>query len=65
VSITERIIKPSLGNAYNFGIINTDIVKVGTFSAQTPNILIKDINRIRTLIIRQGETIRNGGTTVT
>jgi hypothetical protein len=39
--ITGQIIKPRLGNTYNFEIINTDvIVKVGTLSTQTHNILI-------------------------
>jgi hypothetical protein len=63
--ITKSITKQRLGTTHYFEIINRDsIVKTGVFVMQTPNILIKDVNGIKTSVIRHGEAIRNGGTTV-
>jgi hypothetical protein len=57
IKITKLIIKPRL-NSYNFKAVNTNTIEeIGTFSTQTPNILIKDLNRVKMTEVRHGEMI--------
>jgi hypothetical protein len=58
IAITKRIIKPRLCNAYNFKVVNTKTIEeIGTFSTQTPNILIKDLSRVKMAEVIHGEII--------